>query len=62
MIGSAQEFIQLRESGDGSDHQRLKKDRAPAEVRRELVADDHPDMRLWGAFNRTVPADVLRRR
>lgn len=25
----------------------------------ELVAN-HPDMRFWVAFNRTVPADVLR--
>ncbi|MFF7160707.1 hypothetical protein ACFZBP_04805 [Streptomyces sp. NPDC008086] len=59
MIESAEEFIRLRESGDGGDYQRLKKEEAPAEVWRELVAH-HPDMRFWVAFNRTVPADVLR--
>jgi hypothetical protein len=59
MIESAEEFIRLRESGDGGDHQRLKRDEAPAEVWRELVAD-HPDTRFWVAFNRTVPTGVLR--
>lgn len=59
MIESAAEFIRLRESGDGGDYQRLKRDEAPVEVWREIVAD-HPDMRFWVAFNRTVPPEVLR--
>ncbi|WP_367322736.1 hypothetical protein [Streptomyces sp. HUAS ZL42] len=59
MIESAAEFIQLRESGNGADYQRLKRDEAPVEVWREIVAE-HPDMRFWVAFNRTVPVEVLR--
>lgn len=59
MIESAEEFVRLRESGDGGDYQRLKRDEAPVEVWREIIAE-HPDMRFWVAFNRTVPAEVLR--
>ncbi|WP_149030664.1 hypothetical protein [Kitasatospora sp. MBT66] len=59
MIESADEFVRLRLGGDGADYQRIKRDEAPLEVWLE-IARDYPDMRFWVAFNRTVPAEVLR--
>ncbi|MEU8222521.1 hypothetical protein [Kribbella sp. NPDC048915] len=59
MIGSADEFVGLRRSWDGTDWQRIKRDEAPLEVWLEIVRE-HPDMRFWVAFNRTLPAEVVR--
>ncbi|MGW5771102.1 hypothetical protein ACWEVY_18405 [Streptomyces longwoodensis] len=59
MIESAEEFVRLRESGDSADYQRIKREEASPDVWWTLVRD-HPDMRFWVTFNRTVPQDVLR--
>jgi hypothetical protein len=56
MIGSAEEFIRLREMND----ERATHDDAPDAVWVEIL-DRFPAMREWVLHNKTVPVDVLRR-
>ncbi|GAA1081904.1 hypothetical protein HDA36_002456 [Nocardiopsis composta] len=59
MIESADEYVRLRESNDGAAWQRIKREEAPLQVWLDIVRN-HPDMRFWVTFNRTVPVQVLR--
>jgi len=59
MIGSVEEFVSLRASGDAGDFRRIKQEEAPLGVWYDIV-ENHPDMRFWVAFNRTIPAEVMR--
>jgi hypothetical protein len=58
MISSAEEFIQLRTSGNSSEYLRAATEEAPIEVWHEIV-ERHPDMRSWVAYNKTVPVEIL---
>ncbi|GGM12352.1 hypothetical protein GCM10010129_65510 [Streptomyces fumigatiscleroticus] len=59
MIESAAEFVRLRLSGDSADFRRIKQEDAPLDVWLDIV-DNHPEMRFWVTFNRSVPDEVLR--
>jgi hypothetical protein len=59
LIQSAEEFVQLRTSGDPLDNDRATRDAATEEVWREIVRD-YPAMREWVAHNKTAPPAVLR--
>ena len=58
MIGSADEFLRLRCSGDPSDYRRAASEPAALSVWLELI-DRYPDSRVWVARNKTVPVGVL---
>jgi hypothetical protein len=58
MIGTAEEFVQLRESDDPKEYVRAAHEHAPEAVWRE-VAERFPEMRIWVIHNKTVPLSIL---
>jgi hypothetical protein len=59
MIDSAEEFVCLRNSWDRALYERAAHDEAPLRVWREVV-ERYPEMRVWVAYNKTVPLEVLK--
>ncbi len=59
-IGSAEEFIRLRNSEDREEYQRAAHGAASPEVWDEVIAR-FPDMRRWVAQNKTIPSAVMER-
>ncbi|THV42931.1 hypothetical protein [Glycomyces buryatensis] len=58
MIGSADEFVTLRSSGDPAEYRRAAHEEAPLAVWLAVI-DGHPEYRKWVAHNKTVPLEVL---
>jgi hypothetical protein len=54
MIATADEFVRLR----GKNDERATRDAAPEAVWMDIIRK-YPDMRVWVAHNKTVPASVL---
>jgi hypothetical protein len=60
MITSPEEFIALRTSDEMDMQERASHDQASIETWNQIV-DQFPDMRVWVAYNKTVPVEVLDR-
>jgi hypothetical protein len=58
MIRSADEFVSLRTSELPAEYLRAAHDSAPNEVWLDVI-ERFPEMRRWGAQNKTVPVEVL---
>ncbi len=58
MIGSADEFVALRDSGIKAEYDRSALEEAPIAVWREVI-ERFPDHRRWVAHNKTVPVKIL---
>lgn len=58
MIRSAEEFVALRTSDDLAEQRRAAIEPAEEQVWLDVVAR-HPEMRVWVARNKTVPAALL---
>jgi hypothetical protein len=58
MIESPEEFVRLRTSDEQAEYTRAAHEAAPLHVWQALV-DEHPDMRVWVAHNKTVPLEIL---
>lgn len=58
MIYSAREFLDLRNSDRPEDYLRAANEPAALEVWLEIVRD-LPEMKVWVARNKTVPAEIL---
>ena len=58
MINSAEDFLRLRKSADPALSERADKDEASVDVWRDII-ERFPEMRLWVAYNKTVPLEVL---
>jgi hypothetical protein len=59
MIESAEEFIQLRGSGDPAEYGRAAHDQASDDVWLDVIRR-FPEYRFWVAHNKTVPVSILR--
>jgi hypothetical protein len=58
MIGSAEEFVQLRSSTEPGEYRRAAHEEAPLEIWLQVI-DEYPDFRRWVAHNKTIPLEVL---
>lgn len=58
MINTAEEFVKLRTSEIQEEYNRAAKEEAPIEVWREVIRR-YPEMRVWVAYNKTVPIEIL---
>jgi hypothetical protein len=59
VIGSADEFVELRTSDNEAEHHQAVHDELPEAVCLEII-ERFPDMRKWVAQNKTVPLAILR--
>lgn len=59
VIQSAEEFVALRDGDNRDEQRRASLEPASLEVWRELV-ERYPDARVWVAYNKTVPLEILR--
>jgi hypothetical protein len=58
MMISAEDFVALRRSRNQANYLRAATDRAPTHIWLDVIAQ-LPDMRIWVAHNKTVPAEIL---
>ena len=58
MINSAEDFVRLRNSLDPALYERRRQGRGTLDVWRDII-ERFPEMRLWVAYNKTVPLEVL---
>jgi hypothetical protein len=58
MIGSAEEFARLRTSSNPGDQHRATWEAASEATWRDVI-QDHPQLQVWVARNKTVPLSVL---
>lgn len=58
MITSAEEFYHLRTSEVHAEYERAAHEEAPLEVWFDVIAT-FPEMRVWVAYNKTVPVEIL---
>jgi hypothetical protein len=58
VIGSAEEFVQLRSSSEPAEYHRAAHEEAPLEVWLQVI-NEYPDFRRWVAHNKTIPLEVL---
>jgi hypothetical protein len=58
MIHTAEEFVKLRTSEIFDEYNRAAREEAPIGVWREVIRQ-YPEMRVWVAYNKTVPIEIL---
>jgi hypothetical protein len=58
MISSSEEFLELRNSDNPAEYNRAGTESAPTSVWWNLI-QEHPQMRVWVARNRTIPKEII---